>query len=217
MSVLHIHISLGFYFFQTIIATNKPIMPRKKKSHQSDLTPLEGEEGAGSGGGEPYIDESAPAAPVPDATAIAMPAEVTSAQLPSGDTPAPARAPSASQNPKARAPAPPPPDSSGPQSPGHVAVPVESEPPPPPPEEQPAALSKEDVQAGAEAGVVSSSGEIEVLFIEKLAPEYECLHCRSVLRFPMKIKQCGHRVCSSCLQAFLECAAPASAPLTYTQ
>ena len=44
-------------------------MPRKKKDHQSELTPLEDEEAAGSGA----PDASAPAAPVPDTTAIAMP------------------------------------------------------------------------------------------------------------------------------------------------
>ena len=140
-----------------------------------------------------------------------MPADVTPAQLPSVDSPAPARAPSTN----ARA-APPPPDPSATPSAsgaGHVTVAVEAKagprPPHPAPEEQLVALTEADVQVGAEAGVVSSAGEIDVLFLEKLALEYECLHCRSVLRFPVKFKQCGHRVCSSCLQAFLECAAPA--------
>lgn len=202
-------------------------MPRKKHVRRSDLTPLDGDEAAASGGAAaPDVNadadaDASAAAPAsgPNATSIAMPAGVTPAQLPSTSSPAHSSGDAADR--------PTDPDGNGNGNGGsgeHVAVAVDVEPNanqstdmsafPPPPEEQQqqqvTGLSEEEVKAGEAAGVVSSSGEIDVLFLEKLAPEYECLQCRSVLRFPMRFKPCGHRVCSSCLDTFLECAPAAS-------
>lgn len=45
--------------------------------------------------------------------------------------------------------------------------------------------------------------DIELVFVEPLAKEYECPVCNQVLRYPVQFEECGHHVCSSCLPEVL--------------
>ena len=54
------------------------------------------------------------------------------------------------------------------------------------------------------ANLVSKAGEMDVAFIVKLDEKYLCLSCKQVIRFPMQLKECGHRVCAQCVAKFLE-------------
>ena len=48
-------------------------------------------------------------------------------------------------------------------------------------------------------------GDIELVFVEPLPPEYECPVCQQVLRYPVQFDKCAHHCCSSCLPELIRC------------
>ena len=39
----------------------------------------------------------------------------------------------------------------------------------------------------------------QVVFLENVDSKYECLSCHQIMRYPRKLNNCEHRVCSSCM------------------
>ena len=63
-------------------------------------------------------------------------------------------------------------------------------------------VQEKQPQFNIPANLITKSGEMDVVFINKLEQKYICLACKQLLRFPMQM-QCAHRVCAQCVDNFL--------------